>query len=58
MAWGFDPSAVDIVWTVSIEYTEQAQIGSIDMGLNGDLGIDTGSRENANTVMDQGLRVL
>lgn len=58
MAWGFDPSAVDIVWTVSIEYTEQAQIGSIDMGLNGDLGIDTGSRENTNTVMDQGQRVL
>lgn len=58
MAWSFDPSAVDIVWTVSIEYTEQAQIGSIDMGLNGDLGIDTGSRDNTNTVLDQGLRVL
>lgn len=56
--WAFNPQALDIEWTVKLEYTEQAVIGSIDMGLNGDLGIDTGSRDNENTILDQGLRVI
>lgn len=56
--WSFNPQTIDLEWTVGIEYSDQAVIGSIDMGLNGDLGIDTGHRENDSTVLDQGLRVI
>jgi hypothetical protein len=58
MAWTYDASAVDIAWKVSVEYSEQTQIGSIEMGTGGDLAIDTGERDNSTSLIDQGLRVL
>lgn len=56
--WMFNPQKLDLEWTMNVEYSNQEVIGSIDFGLNGDLGIDTGDRENDQTVMDQGLRVV
>ena len=56
--WAFNPQALDLEWTLSLQYSEQEIVGAIDMGLNGDLVIDTGDRENETTLLDQGLRVI
>lgn len=58
MAWKFDSLAVDIVWVVpSSDIIDGANINLGD-GTTSDLTIDTGSRENEGSVIDQGLRVI
>lgn len=58
MAWKFDPFLVDIVWVVpSSDIIDGANINLGDSA-DSDLTIDTGSRENEGSVIDQGLRVI
>lgn len=58
MAWKFDPFLVDLVWFIPpSDYIDSANINLGDE-VSSDLVIDTGSRENDGSQIDQGLRVI
>lgn len=50
----FEPISGQIVFVKTIEQIEQT--GSIELG-SGDLSIDAGSRDNGDSIIDQGERV-
>lgn len=54
--WKFDPSSVDIMF-VQIN-TVAISSGGISYGDESDLLVDTGSRINDTSIVDQGLRVI
>lgn len=58
MPWRFDAQTIDLVFV--IDTNTPIISGSIEFGneVGSDLTIDTGSRENDSSIVDNGLRVI
>jgi hypothetical protein len=55
VAWKFDPLLLDLVWS---EDSESISDSIINFGtIEGDLGVDGGSRDNDISIIDQGSRL-
>lgn len=56
--WKFDPFAVDLVFVAG--GAGQIVSGSLNFGeeLFSDLSVDTGERDNENSEIDSGLRII
>ncbi len=54
MPFAFNPINGNVIFTQTVE--EIIQTGSVDLG-DGDLSIDSGSRDNESSIIDQGERV-
>lgn len=58
MPWKFDPQIGDLVFFIKPDdVSDPANVTLGDAGLS-DLAIDTGSRTNDSSTLDQGLRVI
>jgi hypothetical protein len=58
MSWSFNPNIADLIWYDTIDNI-LVENAIIDLGAFGDdLAIDTGTRTNDSSIIDQGQRVI